>query len=445
VTITQQLAEYVFRTSYEDIPREVLRYSKLCILDWLGVTLGGSKEEVGSILLDFVREMGGERQSTILGKGIRTNVLFAALVNGSMSHTLDFDDTHFGSSLHPSVCLAPAVVAVGEYKKISGKDLLAAFTLGFEVATRIGAAAGMSLFYHGWHATATVGRFGAVAGTAKILKLYPDEIVNAFGIAGTQVAGLRQVFGTMCKPFHAGKSAMDGLLSAFLARKGFDSSDCIIEGRYGFLNVYAPEAQGEKILADLGKKYQIVNVAFKPYASALATHPTIEAIKSIKKDENLNADDVLEIELELGRIPTEVVTTIKEPQRVLEGKFSIYHCAALAFIEGSVGQDMFTEEKLNDPAIAEFRSRVKTTFNPNLKFMETRVKVLSRDGRCIERFITTPKGFPENPMTIEEMNEKFTSLARPVVSDEKIKGIYEKAKKLEEIADITEIIDLCNP
>jgi 2-methylcitrate dehydratase PrpD len=154
MTVTKRFAQYIDETKYEDIPRDVHRYARLCLLDWIGVTLGGSREPISDILMDFVDIVGGNPHATILGKGIKTNLIFAALVNGTLSHALDFDDTHKNSGTHPSVCLAPAVMAVGEYMKSSGRDLITAFVIGFEVGARIGAAAGTAHYDNGWHATA---------------------------------------------------------------------------------------------------------------------------------------------------------------------------------------------------------------------------------------------------------------------------------------------------
>ena len=443
MTIAQKLSEFIYNTNYKDIPVEVHRYVKLCILDWLGVVLGGSTEKSGTIIFNSIKEMGGEKQATILGKGIKTNVLFVALVNGTMSHALDFDDTLTVAAIHPSVCLAPAIMAVGEYKKVNGKDLITAFTVGFEIAARIGIAAGVSHYYKGFHATSTVGRFGAMAGVAKLLGITPNIIVNAFGITGTQVSGLRQVFGTMCKPFHAGKAAMDGILSAFLAQKGFDSSDTIFEGEFGLINVYGTETDQQVLFENLGKNYQIVNVAFKPYASALATHSTIEAIKDIKTHDFVTADNVNTIELEMGDLPMSVVNK-SDPRHILEGKFSVHHCAALAFIENSVGQDMFTEEKLNDNRIIEFRKKIKTVLNADYKQFETRIVVTTKDGRLFERFIKIPRGLSENPMTFDDMKEKFKGLVSSDISETNINKIIEAIRHLPELSDIGEIIALCN-
>jgi len=442
--ITTRLAEYIHKTSYEDIPKETHRYVKLCLLDWIGVTLGGSREPVSDILLDFTGVMGGEKHASIIGKGIKTNVLLASLVNGTMSHALDFDDSHEESGIHPTVCLAPAVISVGEYKKSSGRDLITAFIVGFEVTARIGGALWLDQYRRGWHTTSTIGRFGAAIGAAKLMNLSLEQIVNAFGIAGSQMSGLREVFGTMNKPFHAGKAAMDGVLSAVLAKKNFDSSHRIFEGRYGLKNVYAPEADLTHMTAGLGAEYQIMDVAFKPYASALATHSTIQAIETIKREGNIAAGEVQSIQIEFGGLPFSVVNN-KNPHKELEGKFSVYQCAALAFLKERVTVDMFTLKEIHDPEIVAFRKKINVLQNPKLKKFETIIKVVTNQGKVFEHFIKMPKGSPEDPLTFIEMKTKFMDLARPVIPKENAEKIVEKIRFLPEIEDINEITALCHP
>jgi len=440
--VTRELAQYVAQTGYENIPGEVRKMAKLCLLDWLGVTLGALREDLSPILQELTVEMGGESQASILGTGRKTNVLFASLVNGSLSHALDFDDVHIDSFAHPSVTLAPAVLAVGEQKRASGEELITAFVLGFEAETRVGAAAGRTHYDKGWHATSTTGRFGAAAGAAKILGLDAAQIVNAFGIAGTQSGGVRQVFGTMCKPFHAGKAAMDGVLAALLAGKGFTSSDSMIEGKFGFLDIFSPEPKPEKVMEGAGRDFTIMNVGFKPYASCAGTHTTIDAVKDIRSREKLAADDVLAIELELAKLPLDAAGIV-EPGKALEGKFSVYHCAALAFLEGTVGENQFTDEKVNSPEIVSLRKRVKAKLNPDFKMMDAKVTVVTRDGRRIESFVSNSKGLPGNRMTVAEMEEKFMGLATMVLPRENAVKLIEKINNLENVKDVNEIISLC--
>ncbi len=444
MTVTKRFAQFIHETRYEDIPPDAHRYARLCLLDWIGVTLGGSREPISDILLDLVGILGGNPHATILGKGIKTNLIFAALVNGTLSHALDFDDTHKNSGIHPSVCLAPSAIAVGEYMKCSGRDLITAFVIGFEVASRIGEAAGTAHYDYGWHATATIGRFSATSAAAKLMGLSPDQIVNAFGISGTQVSGLREVFGTMSKPFHAGKAAMDGILSVALAKRDFDSSHEIFEGRFGLKNVFAPKADYSRLLKDLGRIYHITDIAFKPYASALATHSTIQAIEAIKAKEKITAADVKSIQIEFGALPFSVVN-IKHPRRVLEGKFSVYQCAALAFIKGQVTPGMFTYEWIHDPEIIRFREKVNVLLNPGLEKFETIIKVITRQGNILETFIRESKGSSTDPLTFSEMKNKFMDLALPVVSAENAEKIVESVRHLSDIEDINEIIKLCHP
>jgi 2-methylcitrate dehydratase PrpD len=439
---TKELARYVVQTSYNDLPEEVVKMAKTCLFDWFGVTLGGVREDLSTILQKLAVEMGGESQASVIGTNLKTNVLWAALLNGSVSHVLDFDDAHAGSFAHPTVTVAPAVLAVGEYKKVSGKDLIAAFVAGFEVETRIGIAAGRAHYDKGWHATSTTGRFGGAAGAAKLLGLDEAQLVNALGIAGTQASGVRQVFGTMCKPFHAGKAAMDGVLAAYLAKTGFTSSDSIVEGKFGFLDIFSPEPQVEKLTAGIGREYTISSVGFKPYASCAGTHTVIDAMKDIRSKEKLTADDVQEIELDLAKLSLDAAGIV-EPKTALEGKFSVYYCAALALLEGEAGEDKFTDEKVNDPVIVGLRKKIKARLNPEHQLLDTKVVVTTRDGRKIERFVRIPKGQPQNKMTAAEMEEKFRGLARPVLPRENVDRLVEKIYRLEEISDVSEIINLC--
>lgn len=440
--VTKQLAEYVTRTSYDDIPGEAINTAKFCLLDWLGVTLGGLREDLALILQELIKEMGGNEQASVIGTDIKTNMLFAALVNGSVSHVLDFDDAHAKSVAHPTVTVAPAVLAAGEYKRASGRDLVTALVLGIEAETRIGAAAGRAHYDHGWHATSTTGRFGGAVGAAKLLGLGVDQLVKALCIAGTQAGGVRQVFGTMCKPFHAGKAAMDGVLAASLAARGFTGSDNIIEGKLGFLDVFSPDPKVEEVLAGIGTDYLITSVGFKPYASCAGTHPVIDAVKDIQSKEKLSPGDVREIQMELARLSLDAAGIV-EPKKALEGKFSVYHCAALAFIEGAAGEDMFTDEKVNDPEIVSLRKKVKARLNPDHKLLETKVTVITNDGRSLESYVKMPKGQPENKMTPPEMENKFKSLVSPVLPPENVDKLINRIFNLEKLDDISEMITLC--
>jgi 2-methylcitrate dehydratase PrpD len=263
--ITKELAKFVQKISYSDIPSEVIEKSKLCIIDCLGCGLGGMDDPVTSLTVQYVKEFGGKDQASVIGTELKADVAHAAFANGIIAHALDYDDYHEETVIHGTAACLPAIMAVAEIRNICGEDLLTALIVGIDVGIRLGL--GFTKYHYelGWHSTSTAGRFGATAGLAKLLKLDGDQLINAFGVCGTQAAGVRQVFGSMCKPFNAGKACMDGVMSALLAEKGFTSSKNIIEGELGVMGVLT-EVRDEKAVLDLlGSKYYISDISFKPY------------------------------------------------------------------------------------------------------------------------------------------------------------------------------------
>ena len=440
--VTERLARYVLETSYPSFPKEVVHQGKRCFLDLLGVALGGAKQPLSKILLKMVKDFGGQPQATILGHGLKTNVMNAALVNGAMAHALDYDDTHSGSLGHPSAPLIPAVLAVAEWKGLSGKSALEAFILGFEVETRIGLGMGMKPYDRGWHATSTFGRFGAAVAAGKLLGLSLEEMKIALGLAGTQAAGLRLVFGTMTKPFHPGKCAFDGVLSAILAQRGFTCAPNIIEGKKGYWEVLGDDSNLEPMVKDLGKKYEVLKNTFKPYAACLLTHPTIDAILEMRNKYNLKPEDVEAISCDVGKFCLDSAGQV-EPKTGLSGKFSTYYCAALALAEGEAGENMFTDKKVQDPQMVALRKKVKAKVVPGYKDTEAKVTITAKGGKKYSAYVNTPKGDPRNPPTDEELENKFRSLAPSVLPQPRVDRLVETIWSLEKLGNVRQLIRLC--
>ena len=440
--VTERLARYVLETSYPSFPKEVVHQGKRCFLDLLGVALGGAKQPLSKILVKMVKDFGGQPQATILGHGLKTNVMNAALVNGAMAHALDYDDTHSGSLGHPSAPLIPAVLAVAEWKGLSGKSALEAFILGFEVETRIGLGMGMKHYDRGWHATSTFGRFGAAVAAGKLLGLSLEEMKIALGLAGTQAAGVRLVFGTMTKPFHPGKCAFDGVLSAILAQRGFTCAPNIIEGKKGYWEVLGDDSNLEPMVKDLGKKYEVLKNTFKPYAACLLTHPTIDAILEMRNKYNLKPEDVEAISCDVGKFCLDSAGQV-EPKTGLAGKFSTYYCAALALAEGVAGENMFTDKKVQDPQMVALRKKVKAKVVPGYKDTEAKVTITAKGGKKYSAYVDTPKGDPRNPPTDEELESKFRSLALSVLPKPKIDRLVQVIWNLEKLGNIRQLIQLC--
>jgi len=437
---TRRLSEFISGLKYEDLPPEVVVEAKLCILDWFGVALSGSKEPLIDILLQVVREEGGNPCASIVGKSDKLSLQQAALVNGTSSHALDFDDVHGSMMGHPSVVVLPGALALGEYKKCSGEDLIAAFVAGFETVCHIGSCQTRNHGARGWHPTSTIGHFGAAAACANLLALDVDATVNALGIAGTQASGLRQVFGTMCKPLHAGKASMDGLFAAQLAERGFNSSQEIIEGKEGFTSTFTPDGNWAYTLEGLGERYQILDVMFKRYASCFGTHPTIDAALSFR-EEGLKPDDIASIHITPFHGLYNAISIMK-PRTDLEGKFSASYTFALAFVKGRAGEDQFTERYLEDPEIIKIRDKVTMERSENMPPNNSLVVVKTQGGRTLEKHVDVNNILRDSNKKMKALEEKFFDCATRVLSKGQSETLYANIMGLEKIEDIRNIINL---
>jgi 2-methylcitrate dehydratase PrpD len=441
--VTEILARFAVETSYRSFPKPVVHQAKRCFLDLLGVALGGSKQPLGKILVKVAKDFGGKPQATVLGHGLKTNVMNAALVNGAIAHALDYDDTHIYSIGHPSAPVIPAVLAVAEWKGLSGKSSLEAFILGFEVETRIGLGLGPKHYDRGWHNTSTYGRFGAAVAAGKLLGLSLEQMKQALGLAGTQAAGLRLVFGTMTKPFHPGKCAFDGVLSAILAQRGFTCAPNIIEGKKGFVEVLGDHSKLEPMVKNLGKRYEVLRNTFKPYAACLLTHPAIDAIIDMRNKYDLRPEDVGEIQCDVARFCLDSAGQV-EPRTGLAGKFSTYYCAALALAEGVAGEDMFTDRKVLDPKMVALRKKVKARIVPRFKDTEARVTITTKAGKKYSAYVDRPKGDPRNPPTDRELEDKFRSLTAFVLPQRKIDSLVKTIWSLEKLPNMRQLVRLCH-
>jgi 2-methylcitrate dehydratase PrpD len=433
--VTRALSEYVVNLKFSDLPKDVVEGAKLCFLDWLGVTLSGSKEPLTNILAAVAEELGGKPQATLIGRGKKTSLLQAALINGGASHALDFDDVHLGMMGHPSAPVFPAILALGEWKRVSGEQFIAAFIAGFEAECRVSSIVYPEHYLCGWHATGTLGHFGAAAACANLLGLKPSQTVYALGIAGTQASGIKQVFGTMCKPFHAGKAAMNGLLAALLAEKGFTSSSDMLEGEKGFSKVFSTRMEPPKALERLGEDYAIRGVVFKRHASCFETHPAIDAVLALKEEQGLTADQVESIHLDAYTVACDIAG-IPAPRTGLEGKFSLAFCVALALGEGDIGEPQFHDDKVRNPRLAALRDKVKITPDPNLSPSRAKIRVMTKDGRVLEKFMETLDLSKDRERMKKDLVRKFQDLSAPILGEEKTKKLISRVRSLDKIAEM---------
>jgi 2-methylcitrate dehydratase PrpD len=423
---TATLAGYVAGLEFEDIPTEVLDRAKVLTLDFLGSTIRARRDaESTPSLLKMLQglSLDGRGEATVFGDGRTWTPAIAALLNGALGHSLDFDDTHADSSLHPSAPVVPAAFAVGEIVGASGRDVLTAIVAGYEVCCRLGNALDPTSHYaRGFHPTATAGTYGAAAAASKLFKLTAAQIVSAFGVSGSQAAGSLQflVNGAWNKRYQVGAAAMNGVIAASLARNDFVGSIESVEGKHGLLAGYSDDAHPDKATAGLGSTYETMKIGVKPYPSCRYTHAAIDAIIAMRREHNLTPDHVKRVEIGLHRngiTLTGDAATKRHPRSIVGGQFSMYFTGALALDQGRFGWDDY--DRLGDAAIDALADRFDVVQDEHLETgckhpFGARVSITTADG-VHERVHADPSGEPNSFPDAQMMQQKFLTLARPVL------------------------------
>jgi 2-methylcitrate dehydratase PrpD len=441
IGMTKRLAEFIVNTESSEIPDTVFEHAKVAFMDWLSVALAGMDDPLVDKLLQYADLMGGKEQATILGNGAKRSLAQAALVNGAASHALDYDDTLWRFLGHPTVTLFPAILSLSEFKGLSGSDVLTAYLIGLKVGSVVATCAGDDHYMSGYHGTSTIGSLASAAACSRLLRLDTQKTVFALGIAGTQAAGLKRVFGTMCKPFHAGRASEVGLMAALLADSGFTSAEDILEGPSGFFQALRG-AVDENVLDTLGKTWDIEELAQKYHASCHATHSPMEAAWSTFEKEDLSVSDVKSITVHSSELGLSAAFRT-EANTGLEGKFCIPYCVANALLRGigSTGLQAFTEEKVNDPKIKDLMAKITTIQDPEMTGMDARVEVETNDGKVYSAYSDILNEVPELEEKITKIKEKFTDLCEPILGGEKTQELMQTITKMEEINDMNSLID----
>jgi 2-methylcitrate dehydratase PrpD len=436
--VTRRLAEYVVSARYEDLPETVRKEAQRTLLNWLGCAIGGSRHETLDAALAALAPFCGPAQASVLGRRERIDILNASLMNGMSSHVFDFDDTHLKTVIHPAGPVVSSLLALAEYRPVSGREFLNAMVLGVEVECRIGNAVYPAHYDRGWHITGTTGVFGSAAACGKVLGLTVPQMVWAFGLAATQPVGLREMFGSMTKAFHPGRAAQNGLTAALLASRNFTSSDTGIEGHSGWANVLSTARDYGQITDHYGRSYEISLNTYKPFACGIVIHPTIDACVQLRNEHHLTADQIERIELGVHPLVLEL-TGKKTPQTGLEAKFSVYFAAALAIVRGSAGMRDFSDENARNPEIVALRDRVTATIDPSISEEQVRATVVLKDGRTVRKQIDHVVGSLERPMTDGDLEAKFNGLldgVLPAAQGHKLIDLCWKVETLASAGDI---------
>ena len=448
---TRQLAVFTANLKFTDLTPATVRKTKQCILDWLGVSIRGSREKPAQILRQVILTAKEEEASVFSGEGLRANTLNAAFCNGANSHTLDFDDLHNPSIIHIATVVIPPVFAIAEKEHKSGKEMLTAVVAGYEVCARVGESVIPESYYF-WHTTGTAGAIGAGTSAARILGLDAEQTLHCLGSAGTQAAGLWEFVkeGAMSKPLHTGKSSYAGVLAAYLSRAGFTGATKILEGEKGFCRAMVQEPHLEKLSDGLGMGFKIDDNSFKPYPCCKHSHASIYALQILQKEYEFMAEDVAKLEVLVNSITDSLINN-PDPQTAYGCKFSIQYCDASALRFGNVGIEQFSHEALTDletrtlmkKIVVHQDSEIQKVYDKDPSKLATKVIVTLNDGRILEQEVDYPKGDPACSMIWEESMAKFTALAEPVYGKEKTSRLGDLINHLDDVQDFQKALRAC--
>jgi 2-methylcitrate dehydratase PrpD len=436
--VSELLVNFLYNLNYNDLPSEVIDQAKKCLLDYLGVVLAGSATETAKKMQAFLSRFNDEKNITAIGYRRKTDIFKASLVNGITSHALELDEGHRRSTVHSSAAVISTLLPLVEQENIDGMKAIAAIVAGYETTIRIGRAIQPSHRNRGFHATATCGTFGAAMTASKVLNLTEKEMSCALGIAGTSASGLQQYLedGSEIKQYHPGKAALCGILAAYLAQSGVTAPNNILEGKLAFFQSASDNYNISEITNNLGDKYSILEVYFKPYAACRHCHAPIEAVINIRSKKNIEVDNVEKINVLTYKSAVDGHTN-PYPQSEVGAKMSLPFSVAVALKTGRASPKEFTPVFFNNLEVLNLAKIVEAQEEPELSHLypdkrPAIVEIVTKDGNKFRERVDFPKGEPENPLSDKEIIKKFTDLASCCRSKEEISKIMEIVENSEE-------------
>jgi 2-methylcitrate dehydratase PrpD len=458
--VTAYAADFILKTRYEDLPAEVIELARKSILDGLGLALCGSAAKSGEIVRQYLKSLGvtgSANGATVIGSSLKAPVRFAAFANAVGIHADDYDDTQlavaedrvYGLLTHPTAPALPGALALAETKSMSGKQLMLAYNIGVELECKIAEAIAPRHYEDGFHTTGTVGVFGSAASAAKLLGFDRARVLTTLGIAASEGAGLRENFGTMTKPLHAGRAAESGVTAAELAGLGWTAADTVLEAPRGFFKAAGGGYDSTAIMGKLGKPWTFVSpgVSIKPYPSGSLSHPGMTEMERLLKEHRFTADQVELIEVGVNKNNVNALIH-HQPKTSLEGKFSMEFCMAVLVLYNKAGLLEFIDEVVNRPEVQAMIARVKFGVDPvaeaaGYNKMTTILRIHLKDGRVISGRADFAKGSPMIPMSFDDEIAKFLDCAAfakwPAA---KAKGVVEMVRKLEDVPDVRKLTAL---
>lgn len=436
---TRQLAEWIAGFDTGNLRDETIARARHAVLDWIGVAVAGAHEPLVDVLTTDAMDNGEIGGSTLIGRNETVSPATAALINGAASHALDFDDVHWQMRGHPSVAVLPALLALAEQHALSGRKTLESFVVGYQIACAVGEMMGPSHYESGWHATATVGTLGAAAGASKFLGLTPAQCTHAIGAASTQAAGLKAMFGTMCKPLHAGKASLNGLLSARWAAGGLTSNADAIETHQGFAHTQSVTFESRPLPDSAQSPLAIESGLYKFHAACFLTHASIEAVKTIVTQYSIVPADVNRVRLHVSASHRDVCD-IAVPKSGLEMKFSIRHLVAMAISRvDTTNLEAYCEETAKRPDLVDLTARVEIVPNEMLNRHRARVEIETSGGAHYEANGDVGSAMQDTSAQWTKLEEKFRQLVTPVFGHARVDSIVDMVAQFDTLENVAEL------
>ena len=442
LAVTRHLARFVAETEWDALAPPVVHQTKRALVNFFAVTLTGCREPAIEIALQSLSAFSGGRQATIIGRPERFDALSAAYLNAASANVLDFCDTHVPTVIHPTAPLAPSLFALGELRRVSGRDLILAFVLGAEIECRIGLAMSPSHYRRGWHITATCGVFGAAAGSAKLLALQAEPMVFALGLAATQAAGLCECLGTPAKSVHVGNAARNGLWSALLAAQGLAGPAEPLTGSQGYFHALAESPQLSVLTCGLGEGWEIMKTAFKPYPCGFVGHPVLDCVIDWRR---AHPNAIVEKVTVTGNPLLAARTDRPNISTSGQSQVSVQHAVAAALVTGKAAVEQFGEACVNDPRVVALRGKVAVTRDESFATTAAAVEIATADGKRHKLHQRAARSSDDNPMTDRDLEDKLRAAAAHAIPRNDVAALIEAIWTLGDCPDIASLTVLTVP
>ena len=439
VAVTAELAKKAAHLTWNDLPDDLVERTKQCLLDWFAVTIPGAQEELTDILIREALEDGAKGPAGLVGRSERTLPSTAALINGAASHALDYDDVNFSMGGHPTVTVVPALLALGEQVKASGRLFIESFVAGYETSGRIGRLVAPSHYTKGFHVTGTVGSFSATAAAGRMLGLTGQQLAVAFGIAATQAAGLKANFGTMCKPLHAGTASEHGLRAARLAARGFTARGDSLECDQGFASSQSDHLEVDAALGEPPQGWHLRNNLFKYHAACYLTHAPIECAREIRLKSNFPPERVKKILLRIDA-GADKVCNIESPKTGLEAKFSLRQTVAMALTGvDTANLDTYSDAVTQEPKIRALRDKMAIEFKPRWAQSVAEMAIELDDGTMLETRHDSGIPWSDVAKQRQALETKFDSLVTPILGPAGARRLHDTIDRIDSLGDVGEL------